>query len=59
MKKKIVSLMVVISFIAVLLFAEYRYIMHNIRPYTGNNGSVYLEVFGQVDEYHAEEVRWN
>ena len=38
-----------------VMFAEYRYIMHHIEPYRGERGTVYLEVFGQVDEYYAEE----
>jgi len=37
------------------MFAEYRYIMTNIKPYVGDNNTVYLEVFDQVDEYYAEE----
>ena len=40
-----------------LMFAEYRFIMHNIRPYLRENNTVYLEVFGQVDEYYAEEIK--
>lgn len=39
-----------------LMFAEYRFIMHNIRPYLGENNTVYLEVFGQIDEYYAERI---
>ena len=39
-----------------LMFAEYRFIMHNIHPYLGKNNTVYLEVFGQVDEYYAERI---
>lgn len=50
----------VILAICVLMFAEYRYIMLNIKPYIGytdnNGGVVYLEIFGQVDEYYAETI---
>lgn len=42
-----------ILFIATLLFAEYRFIMVNIKPYRGENGTVYIEMFGQIDEYYA------
>jgi hypothetical protein len=40
--------------ILMLMFAEYRFIMRNISPYLGDNGTVYLEIFEQVDEYYAE-----
>lgn len=39
-----------------LMFAEYRFIMHNIKPYIGKNNTVYLEIFEQVYEYHAEDM---
>lgn len=39
-----------------LMFAEYRFIMHNINPYIGENNTVYLEIFEQVDEYYAEDM---
>lgn len=48
----IVSL--VISTLITIAFAEYRIIMENIHPYIGENNTVYLEIFGQVDEYYAE-----
>lgn len=50
MKKFIIA----ISLIAYLMYAEYRFIMLNINPYLGNNGTVYVEFMGQVDEYYAE-----
>ena len=40
--------------ILVLMFAEYRYIMCNLHPYRGENGTVYIEIFGQVDTYYAD-----
>lgn len=49
MKKLIAAVLIL-----VLMFIEYRYIMCSIRPYEGNNGTVYIEIFGQVDEYYAE-----
>lgn len=43
--------------ICVLMFAEYRYIIKPYIGYTDNNGGVvYLEIFGQVDEYYAETI---
>ena len=53
MKRIIVGLLIITS----LMFAEYRFIMHNICPYIGKNNTVYLEIFEQVDEYHAEEIK--
>lgn len=49
MKKIIAAILILI-----LMFVEYRFIMLNIRPYNGDNGTVYLEIFGNVDEYYAE-----
>ena len=42
--------------IVLLMFAEYRLIMNNLRPYCGEGGTVYIEVFGMVDVYDAEPV---
>lgn len=54
MKKKIIKIITGILILISLMFAEYRIIMHNIRPYIGENNIVYIEIFGQVDEYYAE-----
>jgi hypothetical protein len=51
MKKIIIAIIFILS----LLFVEYRFIMHNIHPYIGENNTVYLEIFEQVDEYYAED----
>lgn len=48
--KKIIAAILIL----VLMFVEYRVIMLNIRPYVGDKGTVYLEIFEQVDEYYAE-----
>lgn len=56
MKKRIIGIVIGIVLIATLMFAEYRYIMCNIRPYFGENNTVYLEVFGRIDEYYAEHI---
>lgn len=50
MKKWIIILLAVF----VLMYAEYGYIMLNLSPSKGDNGTVYIEIFGQVDEYYAE-----
>lgn len=52
MKKIIVIILAVLC----LMFAEYRFIMHNIHPYHGENGTVYLEFMGSVDAYYADPL---
>lgn len=56
MNKKIIGAVIGIIFIISLMFIEYRYIMLNINPYLGDNETVYLEIFGQIDEYYAEHI---
>lgn len=50
MKKVIVILVA----IAVLMFCEYRFIMTNLSPYYAEDGSLCIEIFGQVDTYCVE-----
>ena len=50
MKKAIIAILILAS----IMYAEYRFIMCNICPYLGSNGTVYLEIFEQVDEYYAD-----
>jgi hypothetical protein len=57
--KKIVKIALILVALLCVMFLEYRYIMCNIKPYRGEEGTVYLEVFGQVDEYYAEEWEEN
>ena len=45
MKKNIIKIISGIILILSLMFAEYRFIMHNINPYIGENNTVYLEIF--------------
>ena len=52
MKKFIIAILVLLS----IMFAEYRFIMLSIKPYRGEGGTVYLEVFGQVDEHYADPI---
>ena len=52
MKRLIITILAIL----VLMFAEWRFIMHNLHPYRGNNGTVYIEFMGNVDEYYAD--RW-
>jgi len=50
MKKVIIIAICILS----LMFAEYRFIMAHIKPYIVERGTVYLEIFGHIDEYYAE-----
>lgn len=56
MKKKIAIILIIIPALFLLMFAEYRYIMHNLLPYRGERGTVYIEIFGRVDTYYADPV---
>ena len=56
MKKKITIILTTALVILTMMFAEYRFIMHHIHPYRGENGTVYLDIFGNVDEYYAETI---
>lgn len=49
MKKFIIAL-TTIALLAVLMFAEYRYIMHNLQPYYAD-GYVFIDFMGQTDTY--------
>lgn len=49
MKKIIISILILVA----IMYAEYRYIMIKICPYQGDNGTVYIEFMGNVDEYYA------
>lgn len=53
--KKLVKITLILIALLCVMFLEYRIIMYNIKPYHGERGAVYLEVFGQIDEYYAEE----
>lgn len=53
--KKFVKIALILVAVLCIMFAEYRYIMTHITPYRGDNGTVYLEIHGQVDEYYADE----
>ena len=55
MKKKMLYVTIGIIAMLLLMIAEYQYIMQNIYPYKGDNGTLYLEVFGQVNEYYMED----
>lgn len=56
MKKKLITIVLCVIAIISIMFAEYRYIMINLRPYRCDDGTVYIEFMGQVDEYYADPI---
>ena len=50
------KLAIALTIIAVLMFAEYRYIMCNLQPYYAEDGFLCIEFMGQVDSYYAEPI---
>jgi hypothetical protein len=56
MEKKVIKIIFAVIFLISLMFAEYRYIMLNICPYLGENNTVYLEIFNNIDTYYAENI---
>lgn len=58
MKKKLLLIISCIIILLSIMYAEYRYIMCNQRPYLGERGTVYIEMFGNVDEYYAESMEY-
>ena len=52
--KKAITIILTIIMLLGIMFAEYRYIMLNLSPSKGNDGTVYIEIFGQVDEYEIK-----
>ena len=56
MKRKLTVIIAAMLAVAALMYAEYRYIMCNQKPYRGDNGTVYIEIFCNVDEYYADPV---
>lgn len=56
MKKLFIKALVGILLISSIMFAEYRYIMNNLKPYKGKRGIVYIEIFNHIDEYYADNI---
>lgn len=51
MKKKIINAILIMCAIIALMFAEYRIIMVNMTPSIGDDGLLYIELFGREDVY--------
>lgn len=56
MKQKVIKSIIGILIIFSLMFAEYRFIMWNQRPYICGDNLVYIEMFGQYEEYYADRI---
>ena len=54
-KRFLIGIAVLIA-ISSIIAIEYRLSMHNIKPYNDENGTLYLDVFGNVDTYYAEPI---
>ena len=52
--KKLIIVLLTIAVMLGIMYAEYRFIMLNLSPSKGDNGTVYIEIFGQVDEYEID-----
>jgi hypothetical protein len=56
MKNIAIKVIIGILLLLQLMYAEYRYIMVNLKPYRSDNETVYIEMFGNVDEYYADYI---
>ena len=50
--KKLICILAIL----ILMFVEYRFIMHNIKPYYAEDGFLCIEFMGQTDSYYAEPI---
>ena len=56
MIKKLLKAAFALMCITALMFAEYRYIMVNLKPYYAEDGFLCIEFMGQTDSYYAEPI---
>lgn len=52
MKKTVIIIVAILA----LMFAEYRFIMTNLKPYYADDGYLCIEFMGQTDSYYAEPI---
>lgn len=54
MKRKVIIALSILAVMLMIMFAEYRFIMLNQHPYLSDTDTdtLYIEMFGQVDEYY-------
>lgn len=55
MRKALICIFVVVC-VLTMMFAEYRFIMYNLKPYRGEGGTVYIEFLGHMDTYYADPI---
>lgn len=56
MKKTIIKIIIAALFVLTLLFAEYKIIIHNIKPYYVEGCTVYVDIFGHIEEFYSEDI---
>ena len=54
--KRVATIVAALVILAALMFAEYRYIMVNLKPYYADDGYLCIEFMGQTDSYYAEPI---
>lgn len=54
--KRVAIIVAIIMGLITLMFAEYRYIMCNLKPYYADDGYLCIEFMGQTDSYYAEPI---
>ena len=54
--KRVAAIAAALIVLAGLMFAEYRYIMVNLKPYYADDGYLCIEFMGQTDSYYAEPI---
>ena len=54
--KRVATVVAALVILAALMFAEYRYIMVNLKPYYADDGYLCIEFMGQTDSYYAEPI---
>lgn len=54
--KRVAAIAAALIVLAGLMFAEYRFIMTNIKPYYADDGYLCIEFMGQTDSYYAEPI---
>lgn len=52
--RRVATIVAALLFLVVLMFAEYRFIMLNLKPYYTVDGDLCIEFMGQVDSYLVE-----
>ena len=56
MKRNAIRIIITMLILFCIMFVEYRFIMHNLQPYEGNDDTLYIKMFGIVDEYFLNPI---